>query len=312
MFHITNLPSIIPSNPIEWLPPTSKAPILPTSSSLIFWIAHKILLSSILPKRDDYQIPISLYAPKKNGLWPPLLVSFLSCIPRISTEEIFPATYDLSHLNSTNSLVITNISGQSFQIFNAFNFLGDHLSNILCLDAMRSILIFNERNGFPPEINAGALTGLNGLYFALNLFPLQPLVPLDGNGDFNGDGFGDILLRNSAATKLFIFFGRSRGSYPAQVNSALATTISYIFPNSATFAGDINHDGFDDLMFSFYYPLKTPTCNGTNAFYILYGNSNTTNKTILFNPKLIPTLKGAVVTAQGGGCSRNIGLFYGA
>jgi hypothetical protein len=74
-----------------------------------------------------------------------------------------------------------------------------------------------------------------------------------GGGDFNGDGFDDIIVGaihfGELNGKAFLFLGNSNG-----IETAPAMTLSIpggrqnLFGWSVAFAGDVNNDGFDDLL----------------------------------------------------------------
>lgn len=89
---------------------------------------------------------------------------------------------------------------------------------------------------------------------------------LSGSGDLNGDGFDDLLVSNAASFESFsgfpsveIFFGSSLGYNGIADQKILSTVQGKMFGHTIDFIGDVNADGFDDMMFSEVY-------NGTAGY----------------------------------------------
>lgn len=89
---------------------------------------------------------------------------------------------------------------------------------------------------------------------------------LSGSGDLNGDGFDDLLVSNAASFESFsgfpsveIYFGTSLGFNGTADQRILSTVQGKMFGHTIDFIGDVNGDGFDDMMFSEVY-------NGTSQF----------------------------------------------
>ena len=89
---------------------------------------------------------------------------------------------------------------------------------------------------------------------------------LSGSGDLNGDGFDDLLVSNAASFESFsgfpsveIFFGSSLGFNGTADQTILSTVQGKMFGHTIDFIGDVNADGFDDMMFSEVY-------NGTTEY----------------------------------------------
>jgi hypothetical protein len=74
-------------------------------------------------------------------------------------------------------------------------------------------------------------------------------------GDFNGDGFQDVVHSNGG-TRIYINYGAPRFSaVPGQILSS--PDEGMIFGFNVASAGDVNHDGFDDLIVSMDWSAKT-------------------------------------------------------
>ncbi|MBK9334385.1 MAG: FG-GAP repeat protein [Ignavibacteria bacterium] len=68
-------------------------------------------------------------------------------------------------------------------------------------------------------------------------------------GDFNGDGFSDVIIGASTAEKAYIFFGGSNMNNTADVMMT-GEAAGIEFANSVSEAGDVNGDGYTDVIIS--------------------------------------------------------------
>ncbi|MFN8465280.1 MAG: FG-GAP-like repeat-containing protein [Caldilineaceae bacterium] len=104
-------------------------------------------------------------------------------------------------------------------------------------------------------------------------------VTVAGAGDMNGDGYGDIVVGSGAlpwetnsAGKLYVFHGGANGitgtgAGPAW--SAVGEGTSSRFGNSVASAGDVNGDGYGDIV------VGAPTTNGGRGkVYVFHGGAS--------------------------------------
>jgi len=130
------------------------------------------------------------------------------------------------------------------------------------------------------------------------------------NGDVNGDGYGDVLvgakLANGSGTdrgQAFIFHGSSTG-----VDTTIDATLNYPgsdngarFGQSVKFAGDVNGDGYADVIIGAPYADDTGTDKG--IAYIFHGSSTgvdaTADATLTFPSTENGAFFGASVSAAG-------------
>lgn len=94
-------------------------------------------------------------------------------------------------------------------------------------------------------------------------------------GDVNGDGFDDIItgapFLNNEKGAAFVYYGGAAGISGSWVHQF--TDYSCYFGNSVSRAGDVNGDGFDDVIVGAYvYPGITPYLNRGKAF-VFYGSA---------------------------------------
>jgi hypothetical protein len=139
-------------------------------------------------------------------------------------------------------------------------------------------VIFGQSTGFD-TINLGNLEPPDGITIDSN-FPDFPGRSVASAGDVNGDGFDDLIVGglifggyywySTSISSAYVIFGKESGIGSVNVSDLSAAdgfTISGLFDSTfgtlkVASAGDVNGDGFDDLI------VGSPN---TNAAYVIYG-----------------------------------------
>lgn len=154
-----------------------------------------------------------------------------------------------------------------------------------------SYVVFGTTAGFPANLTASSLNGSDGFRIAGENQTDRSGRSVSGAGDFNADGIDDLIIGaygndpNSinGAGEAYILFGQTQ-PFPAVVNlSTINGTNGLIFSGSDEFgrisnqvsgAGDINGDGFDDVLIgSFYAPYYSSgtTVSRTGRAHVVFG-----------------------------------------
>jgi hypothetical protein len=81
-------------------------------------------------------------------------------------------------------------------------------------------------------------------------------------GDVNGDGYSDVIIGEPGNNKVFVYYGSSSGL--AATAAWTATQTSGNFGSSVSLAGDVNGDGYSDVIIG---------ASGANKAYCYYGGS---------------------------------------
>lgn len=223
---------------------------------------------------------------------------------------------NLSDLDGGNGFTLNGVTGASFtghSVSSAGDINGDGIDDFIIAapqadpgnrdDAGQVYVVFGNDSGFSANLNLGTLNGSNG--FVLN--GITGIDPSEGGdygdkagysvsnaGDFNDDGFDDIMIGAPFANlpdpsfpdetiydagQSYIIFGTNSG-FPASLNlSDLNGTNGFAINgidqsdyagHSVSAAGDVNADGIDDVI------IGAPHFVGTHTgeAYLVFGRDS--------------------------------------
>ena len=164
--------------------------------------------------------------------------------------------------------------------------IGAHRSNLSETDAGSSYVVFGKESGTPVELSSLVAAGSNGFVIIGDKANDNAGLSVSGAGDINGDGFADLIVGAPAASPNGTWSGASYVVYgkndTSPVDLALIETAGntggFIIEGKAanTFvghsvsgAGDVNGDGYDDLVIGAYQ--ADPNEPNAGASYVIYG-----------------------------------------
>ena len=212
----------------------------------------------------------------------------------------FGANLNLSALDGTNGFQISgeaagDESGYSVSTAGDVNgdgfadlFIGAHRADPNGSNSGASYVVFGKASGFGANLNLSTLNGSNGFQISGEAAGDRLARGVSTAGDVNGDGFADLLISathadpngtNSGAS--YVVFGKASG-FGANLNlSALNGSNGFQISGvaagdysgfSVSTAGDVNGDGFDDLVVS--ADRADPQGTNSGASYVVFGKAS--------------------------------------
>jgi len=206
-----------------------------------------------------------------------------------------PGTIDLGSLPATSGFAIfgADPGGEAgFSVASAGDFNGDGIDDLIVGAPLgddggslsgQAYVIFGKSGSFT-DVNLASL-GAGG--FIIKGASTQDVTgySVDSAGDVNGDGFGDLIIGAplDSDVQAYVIFGKGSGFGTIDLSSlgSAGFTIKGISAgdragNSVASAGDVNGDGFDDLIIGApYADDETLPDGGENAgeAYVIFGKA---------------------------------------
>ncbi|HEU0099687.1 MAG TPA: M10 family metallopeptidase C-terminal domain-containing protein [Allosphingosinicella sp.] len=179
-----------------------------------------------------------------------------------------PANGFVIHGNGTNDYVGDGVAGLG-------DFNGDGIDDIVvgAFNANRAYVIFGKSGGFT-DFNVLTMTAADGFVIPGGTSSDFVGYIMSGAGDVNGDGLQDMILGTSQG-RAYVILGRAGGAATIDVNN-LGTGGFVIqgvpFGELVGGAGDVNGDGFDDIIVGAPFDPRGGTDSG--GAYVIYGKAN--------------------------------------
>jgi PKD repeat protein len=156
-------------------------------------------------------------------------------------------------------------------------YLGDHngdgKKDVVGMIANR-FMVFNGINSGLPAAPNQTITLPNCETCGIN-------ASFDGNGDLNNDGYDDLVIGAPNTNNFFgergtvyIYYGSQTGLNSTNLDTIKLPALGVHFGSQIRYAGDVNRDGFDDII------IATQTYAGLDfgeEVYIVYGKRNGLN-----------------------------------
>ena len=218
----------------------------------------------------------------------------------------FPASLDLAQLNGSNGFLLAGAA--PFELAGEFatsagDINGDGVDDMIVgarlaspngLFSGTAYVVFGHTGAFAPSVSLAGLNGTNGFRIIGAGAGDQSGYSVSAAGDVNGDGFDDVIVGTAhniqGANGLgaaYVVFGHA-GGFPATINlSSLDGKNGFEIEGSdaddragrrTSGAGDINGDGYDDLIIG----AQLSDTNGTDSgsAYVVFGHAGNFSPTV--------------------------------
>jgi Ca2+-binding RTX toxin-like protein len=150
-----------------------------------------------------------------------------------------------------------------------------------------SYVIFGHEGGFPAKLPLASIDGVNGFRLDGAETGDWAGISVSGGGDINGDGFADLIIGARKADAngsvnagiSYVYFGHG-GAFDPSINlgtldgsngfALIGSAAGDEAGSSVSLAGDINGDGYTDLIVG--APHADPNGNASGASYVVFGH----------------------------------------
>ena len=213
---------------------------------------------------------------------------------------VFAPTINLSSLDGNTGFRLDGVAGidySGYSVSAAGDVNGDGYGDVIigafgadpnAASSGSSYVVFGKASGFAATMDFSVLDGNNGFRLDGVVAGDQSGFSVSAAGDVNGDGYGDVVVgayladpNGNESGESYVVFGKAAGFTPTVNLSSLDGSTGFRLDGvvagdqsgfSVSAAGDVNGDGFDDVIVGSY--KATPNGNESGSSYVVFGNND--------------------------------------
>ena len=190
----------------------------------------------------------------------------------------FAASQSLNAVNGVNGFRIVGPDAAGISVSGAGDVNGDCLGDLIVGSSTlngRSYVVFGKTTAFTTTMDVSGLDGTNGFRIdGNNSLADQAGRTVSSAGDVNGDGISDLIIGAGGSARSYVIFGKNTPFAPNMTLANLNSPNGFLlFDNlsgnggvSVSAAGDVNSDGFDDVIIGV---LRAGQSSGSS--YLVFG-----------------------------------------
>ena len=160
-------------------------------------------------------------------------------------------------------------------------------------DRGAAYVVFGKMDGYPAGLTLSSLNGSNGFKLSGDFDVDSAGYSVSGAGDVNGDGFDDVIVgapganagggTNANRGEAYVIFGKAGGFASSIALGSLNGTDGFKLSGIAdgdqagfavSAAGDVNHDGFGDVIVGANMADEVTAAGDSGAAYLVFGKAN--------------------------------------
>ncbi len=209
----------------------------------------------------------------------------------------FDATMDLSSLDGANGFRLAGVAENDrsgISVSSAGDVNGDGFDDVIIgadkadpngYSSGSSYVVFGKVSGFDATMDLSSLDGANGFRLDGEIAHDRSGISVSSAGDVNGDGFDDVIIaapyahpNGYGSGSSYVVFGKATGFDAAMNLSGLDGGNGFrldgvsVYDLSVSSAGDVNGDGFDDVIIGI--PDADPNGNYSGFSYVVFGKTS--------------------------------------